>query len=47
MAVQVLHEFYQNWEKAYKNVVNVLTVNLGKCPNCSKYDIISFIGGYS
>lgn len=21
MAVQVLHEFYQNWEKAYKNVV--------------------------
>mgnify|MGYP001302564055 FL=1 len=24
MAVQVLHEFYQNWEKAYKNVVRDL-----------------------
>ena len=25
MAVQVLHEFYQNWEKAYKNVVRDLS----------------------
>ena len=24
MAVQVLHEFYQNWEKAYKNVIRDL-----------------------
>lgn len=24
MAVQVLHEFYQNWEKAYKNIVRDL-----------------------
>lgn len=24
MAIQVLHEFYQNWEKAYKNVVRDL-----------------------
>ncbi|MDK6519716.1 transposase, partial [Escherichia coli] len=24
MAIQVLHEFYQNWEKAYKDVVRDL-----------------------